>query len=265
MPPIFVVGSGRSGTTILDRALGEHRDLVSFPFEPQVFARSDASHGLFEYIRGTAEDPSDYLWGRYRFKSRQKEYGFCQWIPEDQYRVLVDRLVDGSLNPPEAICRFFDSLYTPYLEAHGAKTWIDSSPVNGRFIPEILSVFPNAIFIHIIRDGRNVAKSLARLGWKGGTFESGADFWFEQVTETRSLGSGAPDSYIELSFDDLVSRPADVLSELTSFIGVPYEPRMGQVIDPDRARTHEQPHSSAETAYVRNLGREIMDEFGWSE
>ncbi len=273
--PIFVVGSGRSGTTILDRSLGQHSSLTSFPFEPQVFSKADLSVGVYQLLGRTAENVTikkieTYLFKRYSFKPKRQEQtrGFCQWQSRLNYERLVEQYLRSSGKKPENTLDytrdFINRLYEPYVTSQKASNWVDGSPVNGRLIRQITLVYPEAFFVHVVRDGRDVAKSFTRLGWAQGSFEVAVQFWACQVRIIRQLGKRyAPGKYIEIKFEDLVKSPREVMIRLSDFLEIEYNPKMISLINPKRASRYVSSHSSDESEYVFTLAPDLVEDFKW--
>jgi hypothetical protein len=106
----------------------------------------------------------------------------------------------------------------------------DKKPLVGatvhRNFDRLLRIWPNARFIHIIRDPRDVARSIVQMGWAGNVW-SAVDTWIEAETLWDKLRQQlTPDRCIEVRFEDLVNRPAAELARLCDFIGVRYTPQM---------------------------------------
>jgi Sulfotransferase family len=105
----------------------------------------------------------------------------------------------------------------------GATRWADNSPEEMLYMPAIKQAFPNALFIHIIRDGRDVAASLNQQGWirplpgDSQLMASGL-YWQWIVRKGRQYGKALGGDYFEQQFEDLVARPQQALGELGRFL-----------------------------------------------
>ncbi len=103
--------------------------------------------------------------------------------------------------------------------------WIDSTPTNVPHILRIQQDFPDALFIHIIRDGRDAALSLDKHGWSrplpwdksNGVLAAGL-YWEWIVRKGRASRTALGSHYIEVRYEDLVERPAEELRRLGNFI-----------------------------------------------
>lgn len=261
--PVYVVGSGRSGTTVLDRSLGFHPWYSSMPFEPQIFASADLKAGVWKMmLKGSLSKREccvlrGYLGRRYKVSNpRAGKIGYFKWFSRREFMKHVDSLIYGESELEARIRSFFETLHEPLLLEEKSDNWIDGTPVNGRILPQILRVFPGAKFIHVIRDGLEVANSLVRLGWAGGTFETAAQFWVEQVSVTRSLGREyGQGNYLEVFFSDLVASPEAEMKRICDFVGIDFHDSMVSLLNEKRAGKYIQHVTCDQRRYVDSLIR----------
>jgi hypothetical protein len=107
-----------------------------------------------------------------------------------------------------------------------ATRWAAYGPDNVFYIPDIHRDLPEALFVHIIRDGRDVALGLSKKSWipslpwdsNRRILIMGA-FWMWMVTRGREHGQKTPLNYTEVHFEDLVLRPRETLARLGEFLG----------------------------------------------
>jgi len=111
-------------------------------------------------------------------------------------------------------------------ERQGAIRWAVYDPDSVVHVPRIKSDLPDALFVHIIRDGRDVALSLMKMGgfrpfpWHRqprGLLET-ALYWQWMVRAGRSHGRRIPGDYIEVRYEDLVTQPRPTLATLGEFL-----------------------------------------------
>jgi len=108
----------------------------------------------------------------------------------------------------------------------GVARWAVYDPDNVLYIPRIKADLPQALFIHIIRDGRDIALSLKKMGgfrplpWdrRSGGLMATALYWEWTVRKGRQYGAQIPRDYIEVHYEDLVRNPASTLATLTEFL-----------------------------------------------
>lgn len=115
-------------------------------------------------------------------------------------------------------------------ERESAQRWADCTPDHLLFIREIKHSLPNALIVHIIRDGRDVALSYVKQGWshplpwdKRDRFSVAGLYWEWIVRRGRKAGKTLGADYYELRFEDLVRDPKETLLRLGEFIGQPLD------------------------------------------
>ncbi len=105
--------------------------------------------------------------------------------------------------------------------------WAAYDPDNVMHVEQIKREIPNALFLHIIRDGRDIALSLKKMGgfaplpWDRTPTESlvaTALYWEWMVRCGRSGGRKFPADYIEIRYEDLITNPRETLGRLGGFI-----------------------------------------------
>jgi LPS sulfotransferase NodH len=193
--PIFLVGAERSGTTLLRLMLACH---------PQI-----AWCNEFEYTVDRLDDLPNWpdLAKYYEWLETHRIFQGC--------RLAIDR----HLSYPELV----DSFLKQQRERQGKS--IVGATVHRHF-DRLLQVWPDARFIHITRDGRDVAKSCIGMGWAGNVW-MGVERWIEVEHLWAKLKESLPqDRQVEVTYETLIAEPALTLSSLCDFIGVPYSPTM---------------------------------------
>ncbi len=195
---IFIIGSTRSGTTWLHRMLAEIPDVATLPQELSLFSRylAPLKHS---YARETGV-----------------EGHLAQGLP-----VLV--------SPEEFQATLRRATSEIYARVHArrptAKYILDKRPDYGKHIALIEELLPAPKYVHIIRDGRDVAVSMlnARHTMGGFTADAGtaAADWRDAVTMARTGGrSVGPERYIEVRYEQLVSNTVAELARILDFIGI---------------------------------------------
>ncbi len=221
---MFVVGPFRSGTTLLRLMLTHHPRIDCFgEFECSVSeARGDSWPELADYYR---------------------------WAETD-WMFLADNLViDKSLSYPDLVRSFLAQ------EAARSNKEIISAAVHSRsdLLPKL---WPNARFIHTLRDPRDVARSTVPMGWAGHPF-FGASYWLEAERHWDKLLATLPERQLaEVRYEDLVRQPEAELARLCEFLGLAYDPAM---LTYDRDTTYSKPDPSlAEQWRTKMTVREIQ-------
>jgi hypothetical protein len=108
----------------------------------------------------------------------------------------------------------------------GVQRWADCTPEHLIYMKEIKRQIPDALFIHIIRDGRDVALSYAKQGWshplpwdRDQHLAVAGLYWEWMLRRGRKEGQRLGDAYREVRFEELISNPQQTLSRLGEFIG----------------------------------------------
>lgn len=202
-PLVFVVGAQRSGTTYLQNLLGAHPEIVTAQ-ETDFFSRYLAS---WEAIWHAELQGDSQEWMSRRHKGLSAvltREDFDALMRDSAERVLAATL---SLKP-------------------GASVLVDKNPENAQHSTLIHQLFPDARFIHIIRDGRDVVGSHLRAArgwgrsWAADRAEQAARVWRENVNAGRRI-EDLTANYMELHYEELVgSFGADLLSATFAFCGV---------------------------------------------
>jgi hypothetical protein len=151
-----------------------------------------------------------------------------EWgVPVEEVRA---RLSDG-MPVGSAIA----TVYEVYAEAQGKPRWGDKTPMYMRHLPLLRRLFPDAQYVHLIRDGRDAAVSFLSMP-EGVAFEtwghprSSADFaalWHTEIVAARGHGRAVgPGRYHEVRYEELVADPESVLRGICDFAGLPFEAGM---------------------------------------
>jgi hypothetical protein len=132
---------------------------------------------------------------------------------------------------------FIEHFSTLCLVRSGKSVWADKTPENVRRFDVIRSWFPQARFIHVIRDGRDVVCSLRQAQWMklekitGGADRSSPEaveacirYWIERVTVGRRLRRDP--RYLEVRYEDLVEHTEPVLRRILAFLNVDWDSRV---------------------------------------
>lgn len=207
IPPFFIVGSARSGTTLLRVMLNAH-PLVAVPPESWFITQLWAGRDEVE-IAPLLE----------RLAAHQS---FQKWdLPIEAVRQEL---------PPGPAARYADVIaaaFRAYARTHGKSAWGDKTPRYVESIALLDRIFPEARFVHLIRDGRNVALSYADVPFGPKTVAKAAALWGRRVSAGMETGRrlGAQ-RYLEVRYEDLVTDPQGVARNLCDFLGIGYDASM---------------------------------------
>jgi hypothetical protein len=213
-PAPFVVGLGRSGTTLLRLMLDAHPALTIPPETHFVPSLIQASGNL----RFTPERAARWIVeGRHR---RWADFG----LDPDELLARLRAIED--FNAPDALRAF----YRLYAERQGKPRWGDKTPDYVRKMKKIQLTLPEARFIHLIRDGRDAGLSHNARIVSRGVREPlpPADLahrWVMRIAKARESAADL-NGYLELRYEDLVTDPVPALRKVCELIELDYDPAM---------------------------------------
>lgn len=211
--PFFIIGCERSGTTLLRVMLSSHPN-IAIPYEAIQFSKmlNLKNPWAIQWSRG------DYEFAVDRFLA----HPFVQdWrISRDQ---ILERLKGKKIIKYKDI---IESAYQAYAIKQGKTRWADKTPSNTFDVAMIKREFPNAQFIHIVRDGRDVYLSCKKRWGNQSSrldIQKAAKKWAGWVwtayRHTERLGT---DRYLLIKYEDLVSDPEKTLMNICAFLGEEY-------------------------------------------
>lgn len=197
---VFVTGTTRAGTTVFRLMLGCHPQLVDAGEFEWVFRPGSSPEGPT-----TDEELDDYrVWIQ---EQRWFRYTGLSLEPDLDYAQIVESILDQRRRRIDAQKPIVVAV------AHG-----DYEHVRRRF--------PDARFIHLSRDPRDVIMSWIRFGWIGNEW-AGARWWRDLQNEWRDTRARIPsERRMELRFEDLIGDAEAALRAVADFIGVPYDAAM---------------------------------------
>ncbi|GAA2250855.1 sulfotransferase [Actinomadura luteofluorescens] len=136
---------------------------------------------------------------------------------------VVEEIVQG----PPTLGSAIAAVFRAYARRHGKPRWGDKRPSYFRRVPMLRRMFPDAQFVHLVRDGRDAVSSLTRMPWFDGDIHAAALTWREAIDMGARLQTRlGPDTFYEFRYEDLVAEPEDALTRLCAFLGEKYDPGM---------------------------------------
>ena len=208
-PPVFIVGCPRSGTSFLYHLLLSAGGFAEFRTQMNVFDVLEPVYGDLSVPRHKAKMMHEWL---------QSKAFAVSGLQAEEIRTKV-------LSECRGASDFLRIVMDEVARKQGVDRWIDCTPTN---IPHLLRIkkdFPDALIIHIIRDGRDVALSLDKRGWSRplpwdrnkGLLAAGL-YWEWIVRKGRQFASRLQPDYFEVMYEDLVREPAETLQRLAVFL-----------------------------------------------
>lgn len=203
--PVLIVGTGRSGTSILLQALGEHARIVS----------ADGESPFIPYV-GALIHPFEYRHNReYHLESlaTSKDYLY------EQFRKLC---FESAMGRYYGLRRFITHPAFLFKKKWTARFWCAKTFPNEVEAQGLAILYPNLKILYIYRNGCDVVYSRMKFrGMSHMEFEQQCSFWAKSVEKYAYLG--CMEQALSVRQEDLASHPDEVFSSVQSFIGVDYE------------------------------------------
>jgi hypothetical protein len=211
--PVFIVGCTRSGSTLLYDTILSSGNFAVFRADSDVFNRIVP------------------VFGDRRLRSKANRAKLMNmWLQSDHFKrtgLNAAEILDEILSDCRNAGDFLRIVMERTAQKQGVERWADQTNANLLRIPRIKATIPDALFIHVIRDGRDVAMSLNHLGWpfefrcpwdKNHGLLVSALYWEWLVRKCRRYGRRLGGDYIEVHYEDLVLRPKETLKVLGAFM-----------------------------------------------
>jgi len=210
MKRVYIVGAARSGTTLLNRMLILSGYFADYRAETLLLSVASRRYGKF------GKRKEEFLKDWYR--SRQfKRSG----VDKERF----ERVYDQSTSYTSLLTSFMDEV--AYLQ--GRRCWADSTPAHINHAEEILKHTPDAYFINIVRDGRDVAVSSHKLGWVGAPpciksriarLVCALHAWERALKAAENIKKAWPNNIITVRYEELVTYPESTIRRVSVFLGV---------------------------------------------
>ncbi len=213
--PIFILGAGSSGTTLLGVMLDRHTQIACGP-EIYFFDKAEL-YGEFESVKekmphwldqgiiGDGQvDSSVFMFNREAYFQDKKN---------------LTKTIQNATQLKDVSDTFFDH----YLGQRKKKRWAEKTGSNAYCMNEILKMYPNARMIHLVRDGRDVACSMFK---RSGSMYHSVSHWLYNVSAAVRFRQDP--RYLEVRYEDLVNAPELTLKKICEHLAIKFESKMLQ-------------------------------------
>ena len=244
--PVFVGGAPRSGTHVLAHLIGAHPRYFVIPYE--VTAHCDMRRGIPAYLRGRIgrerliEELRTFWWRRQAVPSQPElERGLYKLLGRGELDGLLDRLASAPEDPLVAARSLANGLFREITAASGRPGFVEHSPENVVGATWVAELFPDAKFIHVVRDGRDRACSVVSLPFGADTYAEAMRRWGLVLKRgERVQGEIPPERFLVLQLEDLVLAERErTYARLLEFLELPDDPAMRSFFEsevgPERA------------------------------
>lgn len=210
--PFFLLGHDRSGTTMLRLILD--RGDVAVPPESMFLLEVDPGQPAEDVLRAAWTHPRVQLWG------------------------LSDEppAVPAGLNGMDAFRFAVSAPFVAYAEREGKARWGDKTPAYIGHVDRLAATWPNARFVVLVRDGRDVALSVMNVPFGPNNAWAAARSWAAAIREGREAAARFRGRVLEVRYEDLVSKPAETVAAVCDFVGLDYSDDMLAIEQTDRSK-----------------------------
>jgi hypothetical protein len=217
--PVFVIGSERSGTTLIMAVLGCHPRLAVpevawyYPrFRPYLFTYGDLAntdnfrtlcgemvHGLRTPYWGMKVDPA----------------------------TIADEIAERAVGIEQSFAGIYAAMFERYAEEEGKPRWGEKTPYNLFYVGEMLEDFPDAQFVFIYRDGRDASAEFLDSSFGPTNIYSAAELWRMGQEAVKPWRERLPaDQWLDIEYESFVRDPVAGLKRLCRFIREDYADEM---------------------------------------
>src|SRR4051794_15519442 len=192
---LFLVGAQRSGTNWLQGMLKLHPDVVALPSETQLL-----SYGIRQVQRQTQQGPME-SWMTARIFMEPDDFA-------DAARDFCDAVFGQLAAKLDSDARYI----------------LERTPNHAEHMDLVADLYPDGRVIHIIRDGRDVVRSVLAMSWGPDTVGQAAKVWRRAVQTARTAGPRTA-AYVEVRYEDLLVDPKAEYTRILNGVGLSVDPR----------------------------------------
>lgn len=233
---VFICGAGRSGTTLLTDLLGMHSEIT--PLYETEFVTNVMLQLCGGKQKGFSHFQKDFssLMGEWFNELEKSEKASNEKFYHGPNNILFDKetvtelttiFLDKLRSSGEAFAPFKEflvQLFYAHLKVAqqsqpGRRIIVNKTPSYIYILPMLAHLFPNAKFIHCVRDGRAVANSVVKRPFGPNTREEAAWWWADRVEQGHIWGLNNRERYHEVRYEKLVTQPVEELRDVFHFLG----------------------------------------------
>ena len=216
----FIIGTGRCGSTMLASILNSHTQVCVPPETQLLFQYGGNGNGLFELFEAgvnfgvTAEQ-------LIAFVEKRCPHNLIDFFDYPTY-------FNSQTYPATRLEDLMGGFYSAIADARFKTICIEQTPWYGQRIDVLDFLYPASKYIHMVRDGRDVAISFSRTPWWHSSVEHNMIRWAAEVNRIQALSSRilAPEQVMMVRYEDFVEQPEDKLKEICEFLGIDYQESM---------------------------------------
>ncbi len=214
--PVFIVACPRSGTTKLASLLNKH-SLVAAATETHFFNHV-SKLSCFD-IKGNLKLESDSL-AKFFAEPRVLDFLAVSQLKQEDFAAAL--MAHGATELSRK--QVFDTMMAALLKVKAKTVFCEKTPQHLQNLNEILVLYPEAKFIHLLRDGRDVVSSLIKMPWRPPGLINNARFWQRYIKLGEAAQRHIPLANLQTyKYEDLLLEPEATLKSICEFIGIEFE------------------------------------------
>lgn len=206
--PVFVGGTGRSGTWAVGRLLGRHPHWITVHTELRFHA---APPGFASVLTGE-KSPEEFAeivqrkWFHLTGGTGNPK-GLQLILAHHELRRALQRFVARAQDDlPAALGRLMLDAVGPYTRGRGALGFTETTPDNAVSADALTTALPDCRVVHVVRDGRDVASSVAGMAWGPNSPKSGLDWWADRIRRVdRAMRAADPERVHTVRLEELIA------------------------------------------------------------
>ena len=250
--PVFIGGAGRSGTTLVADLLGTHEQLSPIyetNFVLGLAREMAASRPVAQTaaaIRHLMDRWTEPLPHRPHHKRPHELYlhGPHYILFDRNFALAATETLIAELpgDPIAGLRRFVNSLFARHAACDRKPYWVNKTPTYVAALPLLKEIWPELLFIHCVRDGRDVAASVLTRPWGPNTWSEAGKWWRDQVQPGIEFAARYPEQLMVLRYEDVLAAPTEAFEGILRALELSGASKMvesylnaGGALDPTRA------------------------------
>lgn len=222
--PVFICGSMKSGTTLIAHLLDAHPDLLVMPGD------SHFMNQMNNWQRGQFNEIASYWIHRIINPTGQEPFWFFD-KSEEPFNIFLAYLWYFLKNTEKdvfvCVVMSFQAVNSIYYGLPARKYWVEKTPHNELYTQKLVQIFPQAKFIHILRNPLENIASLRKLddyrGWQSSALSHARDIKTLFRAAQKNLEALGNESYLVVKYEELTSNPLGFLNKICMFLDISFE------------------------------------------
>lgn len=212
-PPLFVVGAPRSGNTLIRRVLMASEQIY---IPPETYVVGQILSRWRDWRKLRWREKTRLIAAAFEHHSMFDDFEIATFHP---FVLAADALPDSQHTPQDAM----DCLYQFMAAQHGftQERWGDKTPWNTMYIKDIVRTYPDAYFLYIFRDGRDVIASQVKAGMRD--VDEAAYRWIQANDACRKHLNGAKRPHLHVKYENLVRNPEQEFRRIFDWADLDYD------------------------------------------